>query len=269
MGGTTALDALKSFVAAQRPDVMVLPEAKIHSLQRRSNIYRRVLSKDYVLAYSLLPGRPLPLGPSPRQHRGKAGIVVAVARHLTAFNTLQPLHSVPRGTIQTGLDGYLCHVRLAPPAGRPLELLGTYMPTDDTEVRAQLALYICNAAARCKHDGTALLLAGDWNGTLLDTDRSTGTVHACDREHRELAATAGLVPVGGLPRKGHPPRPYTFRQHSAGTNPDGRGRWRHALTTSLWHPAPCQAAPMGSPPDGSLCGAPFALWAATATTSPT
>ncbi len=100
------------------------------------------------------------------------------------------------------LAGYVAHARLQPPYGRPLELIGAYMPcttgsmeeegrqgqappaapptasgesahTKTRQIRDAIYRYAESARQRCEEEGTSLLLAGDINATLHDSDRSS------------------------------------------------------------------------------------------------
>lgn len=86
MGGTTAESAIQS-LAARQPDALILPELKISSRQQRRNLYRRLLGRHYVLTYSLLPGGSL-LSNLGKGSRTKAGVLVAIARKHTTYNSL-------------------------------------------------------------------------------------------------------------------------------------------------------------------------------------
>ena len=60
-----------------QPHNLILTELKISSRQQRKNLYRRLLGRDYVLTYSLLPGGSL-LTSTGREPRTKAGVLIAV-----------------------------------------------------------------------------------------------------------------------------------------------------------------------------------------------
>ena len=205
MGGSTTDLDIQHVAEVQQPDVLVIPELKICSRQRRRNLYRRLLGREYKLIYSLLPGGSKLS--SKATQRQKAGVLIAVAKRHAGHNSAQEVPVPPH------LNGHLVHVRLAPPHGRPLEVIGVYMPTaaDEQEVRQAANQYIERTALHCAQHGTTLLAAGDWNATLLDCDRSTGTRHSWDLAHRRLAAAAALVPAGGLSTSN---RAFTYRQHA-------------------------------------------------------
>lgn len=206
MGGTTTDLDMQQLAHTYKPDAVILPELKICANQKRSNLYRRTLSRQYQLFYSLLPGGSK-LSRKARQ-RQKAGVLIGIARHHTAHHSV---HEVPT---PAELQGYLVHVRLAPPHGRPLEIIGVYMPTaaEEQEIRAAINSYIMCASQHCAQQGTTLITGGDWNATLHNSDRSTGTCRGCDIAHRQMVTEAGLVPAGGM----HSNREPTYRQHTAG-----------------------------------------------------
>jgi len=210
MGGTTTEATIQKLAQAD-PDALVIPETKIDSNQHRRNRYRRLLGRHFVLAYSSLPGgSTLSNKGRGKDGRGKAGVLLAIAKRHAAHHSLHKLD------IPAHLQGWVSHVRLAPPGGRPLEIIDIYMPTaaEDSHVRELANTYIKTAAARCAQTGTTLVTAGDWNATARDHDRSTGTASTADMAHRELMTAAQLVPAGGIPLEPTQAREPTYRQHT-------------------------------------------------------
>ena len=210
MGGTTAEGAIEALVQRD-PDALVLTELKINSRQQRKNVYRKLLHRGYKITMSVLPGGSL-LSHAGQPGRGKAGVLVAMAKRHTTHNSLAPQ------TVPAQLQGYLSHVRLTPPAGRPLDIIGVYLPSDADEqhTRRAAGTYILEISRACAQQGRTLVLAGDWNATLRNADRSTGSQHHVDTAHRELAATCQLAPAGGIPTDPTEPREPTYCQHVVG-----------------------------------------------------
>ena len=210
MGGTTAEGAIEALVQRD-PDALVLTELKINSRQQRKNVYRKLLHRGYKITMSVLPGGSL-LSHAGQPGRGKAGVLVAMAKRHTTHNSLTPQ------TVPAQLQGYLGHVRLTPPAGRPLDIIGVYLPSDADEqhTRRAAGTYISEISRACAQQGRTLVLAGDWNATLRNADRSTGSQHHVDTAHRELAATCQLAPAGGIPTDPTEPREPTYCQHVVG-----------------------------------------------------
>ncbi len=161
-----------------------------------------------MLTYSLLPGGSRL---SAKGTRTKAGVLIAVARRHASHNSLA------RPEVPAHLEGWVSHVRLAPPGRRPLEFIAAYMPTaaEDQETRRWTEDYILQAERRCRRAGTTLLTGGDWNATLRDADRSTGNAGTADERHRAMVAAAQLEPAGGQPASPEEPREPTYRQHAA------------------------------------------------------
>ena len=217
MGGTTA-ESVITALAERDPDVLVLPEVKICSRRQRKNMYRRLLGAGYVLAYSLLPGGSL-LSIHGREGRHKAGVIVAVAKRHTAHNSLHRPDMGPTAARAADLSGFVSHVQLTPPGGRPLDVLGIYRPCDNKEVRRQVDQYIKETARSCQRHGRALVVAGDLNATIRDADRSTCTAGDADREWRQLVEAIQLAPAGGLPADATEPREPTYRQQVTGAEP--------------------------------------------------
>lgn len=206
MGGTTAETAILA-LTQRCPDVLVLPELKISSNHQRKNLYRRLLGRDFVLTYSLLPGGSL-LANKGKGGRTKAGVLIAVAKKHTAH------HSLSKPEVPAHLHGHLSHVRLNPPGSRPLDIIGVYMPSasDEQHIRGLAGEYIHQTVQRCTTTGSTLVLAGDWNATQRDADRSTRRSSPTDVEHRQLVADARLVPAGGHPTDPNQPNEPTYRQ---------------------------------------------------------
>ena len=210
-GGATGA-ALDAAMAAREADadILVYTEPGLDSGGQRSNCYRRTLGTDYKLTFSLVPGPRL--RPSPISER-RAGVVIGVARRHAAGGSHREL------AVPLPLQGYAAHVRLQPPVGRPLEIIGTYVPPacEDGATRSHLRQHIAAACQRCAKEGTTLLVAGDMNATLVDSDRSSGTCRPTDTQYREWAESARLVPIAGRAddpsRPGH--RQYTYRQQGA------------------------------------------------------
>lgn len=138
-----------------------------------------------------------------------------MAKRHTTYNSLSAAE------VPAQLAGYVAHVRLAPPGGRGLDIIGVYMPTapEEQHILQQAEEYICRASRLCKQRASTLIVGGDWNATLRDADRSTGGARPADNWLRALAEKAQLVPVGGLPAKPDQPRPPTYWQHVVGGEP--------------------------------------------------
>lgn len=213
-GGESAIQDLLDITEQRRPDCMVISEPGFRERDWRKNAFVRVLSKHYALTFSVLPGggptrsmyrRRKRADPSWRPassiDRLKAGVIVGVRKDHTVGHTLLRLPSPPQ------LQGYACHIRLHPPQGRPLEVLGMYAPNgpEDEGLREALHQYAEGAEARCVQEGVTFTVQGDVNATAVDSDRSTGTCNAMDRRYRELLAAAQLAPAGGL--SDHPSAP--------------------------------------------------------------
>lgn len=209
MGGTTVETAIAA-LADRDPDVLVLTELKINSRQQRRNLYRRLLHKGFAMTFSLLPGGSL-LSNRSEPRRGKAGLLIAVEKRHTTHQSMKQV------TVPDSIRGHIAHVRLSPPAGRPQDVVGAYMPTDSSEhhIRCEADAYIEATTDACEQEGRTLISAGDWNATIRDVDRSTVGVSAADREHRRMVQACQLAPAGGVPANPATPRTPTYCQHAA------------------------------------------------------
>ncbi len=163
---------------------------------------------------------------------GAAGVTLGLKKtHLAQGSlTVVPIDD-------SSLEGYVAHARLQPPHGRPLELIGAYMPctTGSTaeegfqgqattatpltasggsahaktrQIRDAIYSYVGSARQRCEEEGTSLLLAGDFNATLHASDRSSLKTTAMDRRYRKFVADNNAVPLTGWAQN----RQATYRQ---------------------------------------------------------
>ena len=199
---------IAAVTAEHDPDFAFYVEPRLTSRQRSGNPLQHALSPNYRLIYSLVPSPPRPAGGRRPRGTGKAGVVIAIAKRHAASDCLLPF-SPP-----TQLRGYLAHARLQPPAGRALELIGAYCPCDDSALTAAIYDYVHTAIRRCKEaDSPAtLLVAGDFNATLHNTDRSSGAVSQKDTDFRAFVERCDLAPLTGWTTNREP----TYRQQTQG-----------------------------------------------------
>jgi endonuclease/exonuclease/phosphatase family metal-dependent hydrolase len=147
------------------PDVVVLTETK----RSRQMQLPRAMHKQYCAFES-------------RRADRSAGVAVLIKRQWCAVDAA---HHVPA---PKHCRGYVVHVRLQPHGGRAVHVLGVYMPggAEHKEPRAAIRAHLDEVLAGAAPDAT-VLLTGDWNACLHDTDRQ-GQPTTCDREHRRWAA---------------------------------------------------------------------------------
>ena len=230
MGGSSTTEDLIRKVHAQTPDCLILPECKLKQAQRRSNYLQRALGKTYHFVHSLLPG-PQKIRTKKDIYRpGAAGVSIGIKRtHLTHNSfAIVPIED-------SSLEGYMAHIRLQPPQGRRLEIIGVYMPcsatthgdgerleatTNDiegkphnpvTKIRQTIYSHLHAANQRCAKENTTLLWGGDLNASLHPTDRSTCTLYPADQKHKEFVKRNSMVPLTGWAVNRQP----TFQQHKA------------------------------------------------------
>lgn len=85
-------------------------------------------------------------------------------------------------------------------------------------------------------DGITLHLTGDMNGTLHDSDRSTGTCNAVDTSYRQVVADLSFTPVGG----GAHGREYTYVSHGMYSGAPATSRIDDHLVCTATLPHPCE-----------------------------
>ena len=164
MGGTTVERDMEDVRRKHRPAIMIYTELKLTSRQKAGNYLQRLFQRSYAIEYSFGPAAARPPGDKSRLREGTAGVAICVSKKHATAQTLQCL-------TPTNLQGYVAHIRLTPPTGRPLEVVGVNLPGDDKVKRTAIYDYANAAAARCKTEGITLLVGGDFNATLFPGDR--------------------------------------------------------------------------------------------------
>ncbi|GAB4822874.1 hypothetical protein N2152v2_009920 [Parachlorella kessleri] len=150
MGGTTVERDMEDVRRKRRPAIMIYTELKLTSRQKAGNYLQRLFQRSYTIEYSFGPAAARPPGDKSRQREGTAGVAICVSKKYATPQTLECL-------TPPGLQGYVAHIRLASPQGRPLEVVGVYLPGDDKAKQTLIYNYTSAAAERCKKEGTTLL----------------------------------------------------------------------------------------------------------------
>ena len=204
-------------------DIVVLTETKLlHKQGWVQGHIRNTLQRYRMFASS----KPYYKKPS----HASAGCCILVGE---AYARLQ--HHITPHNPPVHLQGHVCHIRIATPNSTPLDVIGVYAP-ENTDTRDAIHQYCTGAAAAAKAAGTHLVVAGDFNAVLHDSDR-TGTgpeappLDPADKAHAEFCTTAHLAP---LPHAS--PRPWTYEQTRNGM-PTHRSRIDDVLLCSTLHTA--------------------------------
>lgn len=163
-----------------KPDILVLTETKLRTGvdKRRQHVHN--IFKDYRVQHGTLPP----------DHPG-AGEGVTIAIH----NDIAERADTAAPTVPQELAGQLAHFTVRPTHGNPWHVVGAYPPpTHCPAEREPLYKYITEQIlnpARFRNE--TVLLAGDWNATLHDTDRSTHNSYPTDELHRQFVGENKLV----------------------------------------------------------------------------
>lgn len=187
-------------LTTHKPDVMVLTETKL-TRKARSRMCSLLAGHGYRQRHSNLPDCPA------------AGVTILI--HQT-FDELGLIENLP---MPDDLAGYLKAIQIRLPGSTPLDLLGVYMPMchpADKLIRERIYKQIKSLTddANDKQAGTRnLLVAGDFNASLTDSDRASNRRHTMDAMHRQHMQEAALLPLDA-PQPGQR-RQFTWRQGSA------------------------------------------------------
>ncbi len=97
--------------------------------------------------------------------------------------------------IPTELKGHAVGLTIQPPGCATLEIWGVYMPTE-AEAAKTVQVHMQNDLAKAEAHGHIVVMAGDFNAALFDSDRPTGaTCTHMDRLHRQWLQEANLTPI--------------------------------------------------------------------------
>jgi len=163
-----------------------------HSSSGKSAM-RKTLA-GYKTFFSIVPSHGI------KQPKGKGGVNVSLRDDYATPGNFKRRENPP------GLSGYICHTTIRSPSQAPTHIIGVYIPHDN-EKRAAIYSYLGGITEECKLSNEGLIMTGDWNAVLLQSDR-TGDLNANDRAHMDFCTTNNLEPMGGTEN-----RPWhTFRR---------------------------------------------------------
>jgi exonuclease III/ribonuclease HI len=172
--------------ANDRPHILILTELKMKEDQK---CLKRIL-RDYHVFTSLRAGL----------QKAQAGLLIAICREWSALATITV---EPAGDLQ----GYYLQAKIELPHSRPMHVAGVYCPSGVMPLRRciyQRCHQMLQANPGPQHN---VLIAGDFNATLMDSDRHTNAYTHTDRVHRQFVAENNLQPVDATA-----PRQFTFRK---------------------------------------------------------
>ncbi len=176
-------DDIQDLVADQRPDILALTEIRVNDTQRQRT-RAKFAPKHYHKFLSLPPASKHP----------QAGVLLAIRSELLHSGVRVEHHAIPRT-----LQGYLCHVTLHTP-GKPLHLIGTYIPPDQPSIRTSVYSYLKSTLKKAEPEPSAAqpcsaIWMGDWNAALDPTHRSSGSLTSSDRAHLAFQSNMPLLPI--------------------------------------------------------------------------
>ena len=198
-GIQSRLSNLQPILQQSCPAVCILTETKLRPCQHQRSWLRDSMP-SYTPIYSSFPS---PAGSA------KAGVLLALHHSLNHPHVLT-VHQTP-----THLQGYLVHIHLSLPRSKPLHILGVYQETAHdlrADIQDSIFEYINNLTPDgFTNDGDNILIGGDFNATLFDTDRnpSRATTSSFDTQYRRKLHDTNLDTAF----RHHPgPRSHSFSQ---------------------------------------------------------
>ena len=198
--------ALPAMIASQPHKPMAIMLQDIRATRRRMRGLEqrlRTLCPDYTVFFTIRPPTV-----ARRYNMGVATLVrndvalKATKADVPAMIDWESYGQLPEHH-RDAVHGRLLLVKTKPAgAAGPVWLLNVYQHADAGAREAKRQVYfVCTAIAQCAADeGAALLMVGDWNATLDEGQRPSGTrgVKTADKDFREFAQRVGVRPAHGL-----------------------------------------------------------------------
>ena len=136
-------------------------------------------------------------------HDRRGGILLLVNETIRSVSTIRYNPDTP-----ADMHGYILHFVITMPSSNPLEVIGTYIPQNDsTNTRGKVLQYITNAT---RHSTHTVILMGDLNATLYAHGRTPNNQYTQDTATRIALAGAGYT----TPHKPDTPI-YTYTSESS------------------------------------------------------
>ena len=193
-------DIVQEGIKLHMPHFFVLSETKLTPETHHNRVGQRI--RQSLPGYRLyMSSKPAAVSDTGRR-TPQAGVVMGVTSSIAA--------SCDAHIVQTPSDlrGHVCHITLSPHGRSQAHLLGVYMP-EDMPLRKRVYEYMGRVSGVAKANGHQLLAAGDWNATLIPSDRPSGSdPYAADLLHHRTLESLGLFPLAGAA----PDRPHTYHR---------------------------------------------------------
>ena len=164
---TNKVDVLDLIVRCN-PDFICITETKLCTQQNG----RRFVPKGY-RTYCTIKD---PLEP-------QAGLIVAYREHLDLLTEATKV-------VEDEVKGHLLHLKFQIPQSNDLHVVGVYMP-QGMDGRQQVYTTLNKIVSQ--HPNASIVAMGDWNATLMQSHRRSGTSNPSDELHRSWADGEGWV----------------------------------------------------------------------------
>ena len=196
--GTGTADNVE-MIHQHKPDILIVTELKATRNSKKS-LSKQLGGNGYYQYYS---------NRESKDDEPQAGVLIMVQKKFPNLGAIVPL-ATPEP-----LQGYIQALQISLPSSTPLDVVGVYMPTGQSQtkqLREQIydALAALKAQADSDEDTHHLVIGGDFNATLCDTDRRSNRCVHTDRQHRHKVKEIKLHPMD--PPNTAQPRNYTWRQ---------------------------------------------------------
>lgn len=192
--------AIHMAILRHNPDILILTETKLLAPSYRN--FKKVLQQDiphYLTHHSSYPtSLPSPRNSTTAGH-GAGGVIILVH--------IKYQHQITKHDIPPHLAGHLAHLSLTSDSHQPVHIMGAYMPPASSTIRTSIYAHLNLITTTQNHLGNTVLAGGDWNTTLLLSDRST--MQLTTATHQQACQHAGLYPTNPGPH-----RPHTYYQHT-------------------------------------------------------
>ena len=205
--GTGTADILE-LLHKHKPEVLIITETKATKTSRKS-ISKGLGGQGYYQYYS---------SKNNSEDEPQAGVLILLHKKFPDLGMVVPI------TTPDSLQGYIKAVQIRVPSSTPLDVVGVYMPTgqpQDKQTRDEIykTLATLSGEANSTDDPHYILIGGDFNATLANTDRRSNCCIHTDRQHRHMITESKLHPLE--PPTASQARQFTWRQ-GAGEEPASR-----------------------------------------------
>lgn len=181
------MDIKPMLATESAPDIVVLVDHKMKSTK---------------IAEQLLPNHDVKMTQLMPKGSTHAGVLIAVSKSISSMGQMSVIPLA-----NDALKEHMLHVSLDLPSSKPLHILGVYCSGGE---KVRHAIYNEVQAAMTQHPypNHVLMLAGDFNATIQDTDRHNRISYTRDRLHRAFLEKTKLQTVD--PARNAEARLYTY-----------------------------------------------------------